>query len=247
MNCAEASRLIGPWIDGELDVRSVVEIEGHLARCPGCAQEKKELVALGDTARERLPRFELPPDLEARLLGGAPVVPLASRRRRFLREASLMAAAACATLVVGSVLRPAGVGSDEEIVDAHVRSLQAQHLTDVASSDQHTVKPWFQGKIDFSVPAQDFAAQGFALTGGRLDVLDGRPVAALVYRRHQHLINLFVSPAAAGDGATRSSTARGYRVSTWTKDGLRYRLVSELPESEDAQLISLLRGGDSAR
>jgi len=247
MTCAEASRLIGPLIDDELDVRSAVEVEGHFARCAGCAQEKKELDALGETARERLPRFDPPADLEERLLRRVDSLSRAPRRRRFVREGALMAAAACATLVAASVQRPARVGPDEEIVDAHLRSLQGQHLTDVASTDHHTVKPWFQGKIDFSVPAGDFSAQGFALTGGRLDILDGRAVAALVYRRHDHLLNVFISPAARGDDAAGSFTARGYRVSSWTQDGLRFRLVSGLPAAEDEQLVALLRGGASAR
>jgi anti-sigma factor RsiW len=254
VTCIEASRLIGPFVDDELDVRSVVDVEGHLARCAACAQEKSEISALRETVRERLPRFDPPPGLEDRLFRAATGAERPKRRLPW-RGAALVAAAACATLVAASTLRPAHDSAAEETVDAHVRSLQAQHLTDVASSDQHTVKPWFQGRIDFAVPARDFADRGFALAGGRLDVLSGHPVAALVYRRRQHVLNLFVAPASPGspgspgssDEARRDLSVRGYRVSTWTQDGLRYRLVSDVPASESDELISLLHAADVPR
>jgi len=245
MTCAEASRLIGPFVDDELDVRSAVDVEGHLARCAACAQEKSEISALRETVRERLPRFDPPPGLEDRLFGSV-ARPQRPNRRIPWRGAALVAAAACATFVATTTLRPGREGGAEESVDAHVRSLQAQHLTDVASSDQHTVKPWFQGRLDFAVPAHDFADQGFALVGGRLDVLAGQPAAALVYRRRQHVLNLFVAKA-SGDEPRRDSSLRGYRVSTWAQDGLRYRLVSDVPAAESDELISLVRGAASAR
>ena len=153
----------------------------------------------------------------------------------------MMAAAACLAVVVTLSVHRGGTAPGNEIVDAHLRSLQAQHLTDVVSSDQHTVKPWFQGKVDFSVPARDFAQQGFVLVGGRLDVIDARPVAAIVYRRRQHVLNLFVWPASRSDAAPRSLTDRGYRVTSWAQGGLEYRLVSDVPQAEVDQLVSLLR------
>ena len=244
MTCLETSRLIGPFVDDELDARSVIDVESHLNRCTACAQERSELLALRETARERLPRFDPPAGLEERLFRAARKPE--PRRRLPWRQGALVLAAACAAVVATSALRPRGDDSADEIVDAHVRSLQAEHLTDVASSDQHTVKPWFQGRIDFAVPARDFAARGFVLSGGRLEVLDGRPAAALVYRRRQHVLNLFVSPAAT-DEPRRDSTVRGYRVSTWTQEGLRYRLVSDIAPSESDELVSLLRADDGSR
>ena len=113
---------------------------------------------------------------------------------------------------------------------------------DVVSTDQHTVKPWFQGKVDFAVPVRDFAEQGFVLAGGRVDVVDGRTAAAIVYRRRQHVLNLFVWADSRGDVAPRSSTVRGYRISTWAQGGLEYRLVSDVPAAESDQLVTLLRG-----
>jgi anti-sigma factor RsiW len=248
MNCVETSRLLGPFVDDELDVHSVIDVEGHLARCAACAQEKAELAGLRETARERLPRFDPPPGLEDRIFAAVARKTSAQRRRLPWREGALMAAAACATLVATTALRPGRDDAGEEIVDAHVRSLQADHLTDVASSDQHTVKPWFQGRIDFAVPARDFSARGFALAGGRLEMISGHPAAALVYRRRQHVLNLFVSPAAPGSNEPRrDSSLRGYRVSTWTQEGLRYRLVSDVAPPESDELISLLRGGEVPR
>jgi anti-sigma factor RsiW len=157
-----------------------------------------------------------------------------------MREAAMMATAACVA-VIATVAVQRGSDPRNEIVDAHVRSLQAQHLADVASSDQHTVKPWFQGKVDFAVPVRDFAEQGFVLTGGRLDVIGGRPVAAVVYRRRQHVMNLFVWADGRGDVAPRSSTERGYRVTSWAQGGLEYRLVCDVPAGESDELVGLLR------
>jgi len=244
MTCAEATRLIGPWLDDELDVRSVVEIEAHVARCAACGREQSELLALRETARERLPRPGLPPGLEERLLGAVRSATAARPRpsRRWLREAALMLAAACVAVVVTSSIPRAAAPADE-LVDAHLRSLQPGHLTDVASSDQHTVKPWFQGKVDFAVPARDFSAEGFDLVGGRLDLVGGRQVAALVYRRRQHLLNLFVWAGAGVDSPLRFSSSRGYRVSRWALDGLEYRLVSDVPAAEADQFAALLRRG----
>jgi len=244
MTCTEANRLIGPWLDDELDLRSAVEVEGHLARCPVCGRERNEILALRETARERLPRFDPPPGLEERLLRGVRAVaaPRPRPARRWLREAALMAAAAgLAVAVTSSVQR--GADPSGEIVDAHLRSLQAGHLTDVTSSDQHTVKPWFQGRIDFGVPVRDFADVGFPLLGGRLDRVDGQPVAALVYGRRQHVINLFVGPVADRDRPPRSVSSRGYRVSTWAQGGLEYRLVTDVASPDADQLVALLRAG----
>jgi anti-sigma factor RsiW len=242
MTCTEMNPLIGPWLDDELDVRSVVELEGHVAYCPVCGREKNELLALRETAREQLPRFDPPAGLEERLLRSVRETAAPRRRpaRRLLREVALMAAAASVAVATTSSLRQ-GTDPGVEIVDAHLRSLQAKHLTDVASSDQHTVKPWFQSKIDFGVPVRDFAAEGFPLVGGRLDMVGGRPVAALVYGRRQHRINVFVGQAANPDQPLRTVSSRGYRVSSWSKGRLEYQLVTDIAAPEADQLVALLR------
>jgi len=140
-------------------------------------------------------------------------------------------------------LRPAGISAHDaflnEVIASHVRSLQAEHLTDVVSSDQHTVKPWFDGKIDFAPDVKDFAAQGFPLVGGRLDYLDGRAVAALVYRHNKHFINVFVWPAT---DAMKPETEmrRGYAIINCATNGLHYCLVSDLNPTELGELAKLL-------
>jgi anti-sigma factor RsiW len=130
-----------------------------------------------------------------------------------------------------------------EVVDDHLRSLAGNHLTDVLSSNQHTVKPWFDGRLDFTPPVQDFAAQGFPLIGGRLDYLNNRPVAAVIYRRRLHFINLFISPAEhAADASPRSQVEDGYNIVHWTKSGMSYWAVSSVSASEletFAQLVSV--------
>jgi anti-sigma factor RsiW len=129
----------------------------------------------------------------------------------------------------------------DDAISDHVRSLQAQHLTDVASTDQHTVKPWFAGKLDFSPPVVDLASAGFPLTGGRLEHLDGRPAAALVFHRRQHAINLFIWPAGAGVLSPRSTERDGYNATTWSHAGLNFLAVSEIPATELKQFADAFR------
>jgi anti-sigma factor RsiW len=130
----------------------------------------------------------------------------------------------------------------DEVVAAHVRSLITNRLTDVESSDQHTVKPWFNGKVDFSLPVQDLAAKGFPLVGGRLDYVNGRPIAALLYRHRQHWISVFMWPEPSGKAsAPRSFSKRGYDITQWSAEGLRYYVVSDISSPELGQLVTLLR------
>jgi anti-sigma factor RsiW len=128
-----------------------------------------------------------------------------------------------------------------QVLDAHLRSLQLTHLTDVASTDQHTVKPWFVGKLDFAPPVADFAAEGFPLVGGRLDAVGGRSVAALVYNRRKHVINLFVWPSEEPDAAPRSGTQHGYAWIRWRRGGMSFWAASDVAASdldEFARLVS---------
>ena len=241
MTCAEASRLISPWLDDELDIRSSVELELHIAHCPECTRERDEVLALRATARQR-PPDDPSPELEERLWQQVRAIERPVPARRWLRDAALMAAAACVAILATLWLQQRSGGLRDGLLDAHVRSLQVQHLTDVASSDaQRTVKPWFHGKIDFACPTRDFSEQGFVLAGGRLDVVGGRAVAAIVYRRRQHVLNLFVWPTSRSQSEPRSAVARGYRIESWSQDGLEYRLVSDAQDVEADQLVTLLR------
>jgi anti-sigma factor RsiW len=161
---------------------------------------------------------------------------------------------AAASVLIGIGLAGAGMtlilrtpsADDQMIVEVaagHARSLLADHLFDVASSDQHTVKPWFQGKIDFSPPVKDLKEQGFVLTGGRLDYIDGHTAAALIYRRRQHVINLFIWPANdAADSAVRTLSRRGYQMSHWVAAGLNFWAVSDLNADELKEFARLVRG-----
>ncbi|HEY2525198.1 MAG TPA: anti-sigma factor [Candidatus Binataceae bacterium] len=130
-----------------------------------------------------------------------------------------------------------------EVLTSHLRSLMPGHLMDVVSTEQHTVKPWFNGRVDFSPPVNDFAADGFSLVGGRLDYLDGRAVAALVYRRRKHIVNVFVWPAADGSQSVVESTAHdGYNLMHWRRGGMNYWIVSDLNAQEMGEFARLLRG-----
>jgi len=163
-------------------------------------------------------------------------------------------AAAVAAVVIGAVGIVAlmrgtpGAGANQglaqEVVASHIRSLMGNHLEDVASTDQHTVKPWFDGKLDFSPVVNDFSAQGFPLVGGRLDYLDNRPVAALVYGRHKHYINLFVWPVSGGsDAGVQTTEAQGYQVFHWTTAGMTYWAVSDVNGADLGQFVQLVQGG----
>jgi len=233
VTCVEATPLLELDLDGELDSRSVLELERHVSSCPACARQGESLRALSEAARAHLTRFEPPPQLERRLARA--IRPQRSRRALIGATAALAAAVAVvAVLPRRDALLP-------EVVAAHARSLQPGHAVDVVSTDQHTVKPWFEGRVGFAVPVQDFAADGFVLAGGRLDYLDGRPAAALVYRYGQHVLNLFVWPTSRSESEPRSAVARGYRIESWSQGGLEYRLVSDAQDVEADQLVTLLR------
>jgi anti-sigma factor RsiW len=131
------------------------------------------------------------------------------------------------------VLTPAEQNLTEQLAAAHVRALQPGHLEDVVSTDQHTVKPWFDGRIDFAPPVRDLAAAGFPLKGGRLDYIDGRPVAALVYQRDKHIIDLFVWPGAADAVSNPATDDRtGYNIVHWIQDGMTFWAVSDVDRGQ---------------
>jgi anti-sigma factor RsiW len=239
MNCDEASVLLHALIDGELDAGNAREVETHVATCPDCAVRLREIQDLRKALVPADLRYAAPSGLRSRIEGKLPAPPAAVSRRSIIKGFALgaTASAIAASGVLVMVMR----GDNErrllgEVVSAHLRSLQGQHLTDVLSSDQHTVKPWFNGKLGVAPPVIDLTALGFTLLGGRLDYVDAKPVAAVVYRRRVHVINLFCAPAPGS--ANRAGTMenfQGYNVRSWTENGLNLWAVSDLAADELAE------------
>ncbi len=248
MNCDELQVLLDGYADGEVDLARSLEIERHLRGCPACAEALAGRQALGDALRRAAPYHRAPAGLRERVLSSvrrsAATRPAAAPPWRPLALAASLAFAALLTwgaVRLWSSHRPEDVRA-QEVVTAHVRSLLATHLLDVASSDQHTVKPWFKGQVDFSPEVRDFAEEGFPLAGGRLDYVDGRTAAVLIYNRRKHVINLFLwrAPGEA-DAAPRSLTRQGYHLIHWTDAGLTFWAVSDLNEGELQEFVRLVR------
>jgi len=245
MNCAESHLFLHAHADGELDVAKSLELERHLKTCSACAVENRSVRSLSVALRQSSLRYAAPDSLrrEVRRMTRASGNETRPRLFQSVRLWKSLAFGATAIALLAIVLRPAISVQDQmlnEAVASHVRSLMAEHLTDVASSDQHTVKPWFNGKLDFAPDVKDFVAEGFPLVGGRLDYLNGRPVAALVYRRNKHFINVFVWPAGhTGSGSAAIKNRRGYSVINREATGSHYCLVSDLNAMELAELANL--------
>jgi anti-sigma factor RsiW len=251
MNCREALDLVHAHIDGELDLVTSVEVEQHLVGCVACKVQYDGLRESSSAVRALASYHGAPPGLRARVAAALPAEPRGAPRELpwgWLRRAAPYALAlVLVAAVLPVLLRP---GADErlaqEVVAGHVRSLLAAHLTDVASSDQHTVKPWMAGKMDFSPPVKDLGGQGYVLAGARLDYLDERTVAALVYKQRQHVINLFIWPEAGAQSLTQASV-RGYNLAHFAQAGMAYWAVSDLNPEELKRFAELLGGGTLAR
>jgi anti-sigma factor RsiW len=248
MDCKEAEKLIDGYVDGELDLVYNLQIERHLQECARCSQGHQSHQALRNGIKAGLPYFKAPEELQKRIqlsLHKAAKAEAAAGvlRRPWISIAAPLAAAAIVVLALVPLLR--GPSAEEllarEVLAGHVRSLMADHLSDVASSDRHTVKPWFDGKLDFSPPVEDIAQQGFPLVGGRLDYLNNRPVAALVYRRQKHFINLFIWPSTSSDSDVKKETRQGYHLFYWTRSGMTYWTISDVEENQLLEFVRQLQ------
>ena len=238
MTCDEADILLHALIDGELDAGHAREVENHIAACARCASALKTYRDMKETISAADVRFAAPTHLRQRIEAAIPQSRGTSRRSLLAGFAMGSAVSAiAATGIVAIVLR----NDDEqriasEIVSAHLRSLQAGHLTDVLSTDQHTVKPWFNGRLDVSPPVIDLTALGFTLIGGRLDYIDGRAIGAVVYKRRAHVINLFVAQTPnATHSAARTEDVQGFNIRRWRDHGLNFWAVSDLNADELAE------------
>ena len=243
MTCEEAEILLHALIDGELDAGHARDVEEHIAGCPRCAAELAAIREMSKAIAGANLRYTAPPELRRRIEASLPqasaVVRVLPNRRSVLRGFAMGSAvsAIAATGLFAIVLR----NDDEqrllsEVVTAHLRSLQAGHLTDVISTDQHTVKPWFNGRLDVSPPVIDLTSQGFTLIGGRLDYVDARAIGAVVYRRRQHIINLFVAQTSNTESrAAKTETIQGFNIRHWSDRGLNYWAVSDIGVDELAE------------
>ena len=245
MNCQESKSQLQAYLDGELDLTRSLEMEKHLRECSACSQALNSLRLLQESLRNESLRFQPTAGLEKRVRS-------ALRRESDSRAPTFRArwlipalTAAALVIVFASYLltrTPADDLVSSEVVSSHVRSLMtSSHLIDVPSEDPHTVKPWFDGKLDFSPPVKDLTAQGFALIGGRLDYIANRPVAVLIYQRRKHTINVFVWPAAKSDIKPVAQVRQGYNLIHWTKSGMMFWAVSDLNLAELQQLAEELR------
>ena len=271
MNCEEAIKLMDGYLDGELDPLTSQTIEQHLRDCRNCDLAYKTHGSLIRAIGNATPYYKAPAELRERIQSSLreeiaerltrndarDAQPLFRRRQLELRTillgtpwnwlglaAAIIFAAIITLNLVPRLQRP---GADQflatQLIASHVRSLMANHLTDVASSDQHTVKPWLDAKLDFAPAVIDLSSEGFPLVGGRLDYLDNRPVAALVYQRHKHFINLFVWPAASDSAkTTKAITHQGYQLLHWADPDFNYWAVSDVTDSELQTFKQLFEG-----
>ena len=251
MSCEKAESLLHGYLDGELDAVRAVEFERHARGCPDCTRELDAQQSLRARLRDADLYAPAPPSLrrnirerlEPRPDEGAASAPRPGRWRWLAAAAVVTLLATVPWLAFRETRQDASEGTlAAAALDAHLRSLQLGHLTDVVSTDAHTVKPWFEGKLSYAPPVVDLAAEGFPLIGGRLDVLEGRTIAALVYARRKHVVSVFVWPAeSAPETAPRSSVRQGYAWIHWSHAGMRYWVVSDVAPTELEQLARLLR------
>jgi anti-sigma factor RsiW len=239
--CVDQELLLGGLIDNELDAANTAMVEAHLARCAGCREEVDRLQATRNLLRDDGVRHRAPEGLADRI-AALPELKAKSANDnsvfRWIGPGALGAVAAALAMVM--VLPPSSQTLvDQELVSSHVRSLQPGHLTDVQTTNQHIVKPWFNGRIDFAPPVPELADRGFPLAGGRLDSIDGKTVAAIVYHRRLHTVNLFIWPD--GNARERSFRKDGFAVNEWSQAGLRFAAISDIPPSELDQFEQLYR------
>lgn len=249
MNCSEVKNLIPAYLDGELDAAHNVAMEKHLRECTACARIREGQQTLKSALGGSELQFKMPAALRRSIVSGLRQTAEPKPRGSFwwspwFAGATTAAVVALSVIFIAINFNPS-LSQDRlagEITSSHVRSLMANHLMDVASTDQHTVKPWFDGKLNFAPPVKDLVSQGFPLTGGRLDYIDGHSAAALVFMRQKHVINLFIWPSADPMKAPGAAITRnGYHLVRWAESGMTFWAVSDLNEKELVQFAETYR------
>jgi anti-sigma factor RsiW len=241
------------YLDGELAAVDARELEAHVAQCAECARFRDGRLALRAAIKADVPAFQAPDTLRQRVRASLRTAARGQTQRRFGLASwwrPLAMAASLAVVAIGSwnlaIQRAAGVALADDVLGSHIRSLMPGHLTDVLSSDQHTVKPWFNGRLDYSPPVYDFTGRGYPLLGGRLDYVDERTVAVLAYGRRQHLINVYVWPATRGPSvAPKTRDRQGYHELHWTTADYTYWVVSDLGLAELHDFAQLVQQADT--
>jgi anti-sigma factor RsiW len=262
MTCTHAQNLMHAYLDGELDLVRHLEVENHLHDCKSCAEIHESQRLLCDGLRAESLYHRAPVGLRERILQGIEQKNPSSRVRRHMpwRWIGLAAAASILAILSWELGRysasPSGPASTltaqdvlaQAVVTSHVRSLMEKHLLDIPSSDRHEVKPWFNGRVDFSPRVPDLTDAAFPLLGGRLDYLDDRPVVALVYQRRKHIINLYLWPSTEKKDPSSVPVQRaGYHVIHWSASGLTFWAISDLNERELSEFVQLVREGGKER
>jgi len=247
MNCDQSEFFINGLVDGELDGEQAREVERHVASCSGCSETLSALRQIRDEIGIANLKDAAPASLRNRIemalpIPSAEVIDFATRkgarpsRRNFFggfAAGAIASSALAASLALAVFTSQQQLAIADEVVSAHIRSLQAGHLIDVATSDRHTVKPWFNGRLDIAPPVVDLTAQNFELIGGRLDYIKGEPAASVVYQRHKHVINLFVAQRLSGSQANaRADNIQGYNCREWSEGDLTFWAVSDIAAGE---------------
>jgi anti-sigma factor RsiW len=247
--CEDRILSLGALVDGELDAANAALMEAHVGHCDNCREELERLQAVRSLLRTDGIRHASPADFEQRILASPELSSKtqSSGNRLFGWIAPGIAGALAASLAMIAFVNPVEQQSalDDQLISSHVRSLQPGHLTDVQTTNQHIVKPWFNGKIDFAPPVPELADQGFPLAGGRLDSVHGNNVAAIVYHHRLHTVNLFIWRGEAG--ATKTSVERGFALAEWSEDGLNFAAVSDIPAQELRQFEALYKSRSGLR
>jgi anti-sigma factor RsiW len=244
VNCVESQPLLGAYADRELDLVNALAVERHLKSCPRCGDAVRQVQAIHFALQDSQLSYAAPLSFRRRLIKETAAPAKREGARWTWRVPSLAFGGVCALALIflgAQLVTLRSPGPGDEIVASHIRSLMADHLVDVVSSDSHTVKPWFAGKIDFTAPVRDFAAEGFPLIGGRIEYIHNRPVAALIYQRNRHTVNIFIWPSETSrDTSPSAATRRGFTITERENNGLHFTAISDLNREELDQLLLLV-------